>query len=213
MGYGLLMRAKSSLSEQRTFTESARRTQIVAAAIEVIAEQGYASASFARIAKQAGLSSTGMISYHFNGKGDLINEVVAEVLRVISEFMVVRVDAATSFRGRLRAFILSRFELLEEYPKHMRALLAIADAVRLDDPQISGLVPVLDHTMEVQAERLRLGQELGEFRVFEPRAMVLAISGAIDAAVARAVSEPGFDIAACAQEYAELFDLATRSAS
>ena len=34
-------------------------------AITTIAELGYASASFARIAKRAGLSSTGLISYHF----------------------------------------------------------------------------------------------------------------------------------------------------
>jgi AcrR family transcriptional regulator len=33
----------------------------------VIAEDGFAKASFSRIAKHAGLSSTGMISYHFAG--------------------------------------------------------------------------------------------------------------------------------------------------
>jgi TetR/AcrR family fatty acid metabolism transcriptional regulator len=43
----------------RTFTESARRAQIVQAAIETIAEVGYARASYARIAEHAGLSSTG----------------------------------------------------------------------------------------------------------------------------------------------------------
>jgi AcrR family transcriptional regulator len=63
--------------QARTFTESARRAQIVTAAIEVIAEVGYAKASFSRIAKQAALSSTGMISYHFAGKDDLLTACVA----------------------------------------------------------------------------------------------------------------------------------------
>jgi AcrR family transcriptional regulator len=52
----------------RTFTEEARRTQIVTAAIETIAELGYAQTSFTQIAKRAGLSGTSLISYHFTGK-------------------------------------------------------------------------------------------------------------------------------------------------
>jgi AcrR family transcriptional regulator len=56
----------------KTFIGPGRRAQIITAAIEVIAEAGYAKASFSRIAKHAGLSSTGMISYHFAGKEDLL---------------------------------------------------------------------------------------------------------------------------------------------
>ena len=37
------------------------------AAIETIAQAGYRDATFARIAERAGLSSTGLISYHFAG--------------------------------------------------------------------------------------------------------------------------------------------------
>ncbi|MEU6155652.1 TetR family transcriptional regulator [Actinosynnema sp. NPDC047251] len=33
--------------------------------METLAESGYAGASFARIAKRAGLSSPGLLSYHF----------------------------------------------------------------------------------------------------------------------------------------------------
>ena len=54
---------------------AARREQIVAAAIEVIAAAGFAQASFARIAEHAGLSSTRLISYHFAGKADLMATV------------------------------------------------------------------------------------------------------------------------------------------
>ena len=41
-----------------TVTASARRAQIVTAAIDTIAELGYGNASLARIAKRAGISST-----------------------------------------------------------------------------------------------------------------------------------------------------------
>ncbi len=43
---------------------------------------GYGNTSFARIAKAAELSSTGIISYNFAGKDDLMREIVGEVLRV-----------------------------------------------------------------------------------------------------------------------------------
>jgi AcrR family transcriptional regulator len=53
------MLSKSSPSGQqsdRTFTETARRAQIMAAAIDTIAELGYGQASLARIAEAAGTS-------------------------------------------------------------------------------------------------------------------------------------------------------------
>jgi AcrR family transcriptional regulator len=65
--------------EERTFTETARRAQIVQAAIDTIAELGYGRASLARIAERLGISK-GVISYHFAGKDDLIKEVVLEVV-------------------------------------------------------------------------------------------------------------------------------------
>jgi Bacterial regulatory proteins, tetR family len=54
--------AEADSPPERTFIEAARRNQIVAAAIDTIAEVGYARASFARIAARAGISP-GLISY------------------------------------------------------------------------------------------------------------------------------------------------------
>jgi AcrR family transcriptional regulator len=76
----LLVQARSSTRKQkeRTFIETARRAQIVDTAIDLLAEHGYPDTSCAKIAKRAGLSSTGMISYYFAGKDDLIREVIAK---------------------------------------------------------------------------------------------------------------------------------------
>jgi AcrR family transcriptional regulator len=46
----------------------------VRAAIATIADLGYRSAPFAQIAKRAGLSSTGLICYHFDNHDDLIQQ-------------------------------------------------------------------------------------------------------------------------------------------
>src|ERR1700760_5128012 len=90
--------------QARTFTESGRRAQIVTAAIEVIAEIGYARASFTGIAKHAGLSSTGMISYHFAGKDDLLTACVAGIEQVTEAFMQSRIAAADGHVAVLRAY-------------------------------------------------------------------------------------------------------------
>ncbi|MFE0028364.1 TetR/AcrR family transcriptional regulator [Amycolatopsis sp. NPDC059021] len=206
------MPAKSSSDKQggRTFIESARRAQIVDAAIEVIADQGYAGASFAKIAKQAGLSSTGMISYHFKGKDDLIREVVAEVLRVNGEFLLSKMDTETSILGRLRLYITTRVALLDEYPKHQRALQTIVNAVQTEDPELRGLAPAMAAFATEQEKRIRLGQRQGEIRELDPLVLVLAVNGALDQITNRAAVDPDFDTAACARELADLFDRAVR---
>lgn len=209
------MRARISSSEQvgssgRTFTEAGRRAQIVQAAIEVIADLGYPNASFAKIAKQAGLSSTGMISYHFASKDDLIREVAAEVMRVAEADMLPRIAAAAGARGRLRAYIESNLALLEVYPKHLPALVELLTSLKGDDPQLSAFTEITGATNGLQEQRMREAQASGEFREFDARVMVMAIRGAINEVVSRAVREPGLDVAACASELADIFDRATR---
>ncbi|WP_327145070.1 TetR/AcrR family transcriptional regulator [Nocardia sp. NBC_01327] len=209
------MQARNSSAKQegRTFIESARRAQIVDAAVEVIAEQGYANASFAKIAKQAGLSSTGMISYHFKGKDDLIREVIAEFLRLSGEYLTGKMDAENTLAGRLRAFIVARIAMLDEFPKHFVAAGEIINAVRIEDPDLRGLTPVWAATAAMQEQRFREGQQAGEFRDFDPKVMVLALHGAINEATVRASVDPDFDTAACGRELADLFEAATRKAS
>ncbi|MEU9042904.1 MULTISPECIES: TetR/AcrR family transcriptional regulator [unclassified Kitasatospora] len=195
----------------RTFTESGRRAQIVQAAIDVVAELGYAKASFSRIAKQAGLSSTGMISYHFAGKDDLMHEVVAEVTRVSTGFMAPRIGAAEGARARLRAYIESSVELLALWPRHLKALIEVLPNLGGDDPTAADYRASQQLTMEGQEQVIRAAQEAGEFREFDPRLMLVALRGSIDAVVLRWVGDPDFDVAEAGRELADIFDRATRA--
>ncbi|WP_171167816.1 TetR/AcrR family transcriptional regulator [Streptomyces sp. I05A-00742] len=211
------MRAKSSEPKQgtppaadRTFIEAARRAQIVDAAIEVIAEVGYAKASFTKIARQAGLSSTGMISYHFAGKDDLMREVVAEVMRVADAYMRPRIEAHSTASGRLRAHIESNFELLDAYPRHLPAMVEVLTGIRGGSPSAREFTAAMDEMTNTLVDAVRRAQEAGEFGEFDPVTMVLALRGSIDSLVTRAARDPGFDAAAHGRELADLFDRATR---
>ena len=56
-----------------------RRRQIIDAAADVIATEGLPHASLSRIAARAGLSSAGLITYHFGDRRELLLAVAADV--------------------------------------------------------------------------------------------------------------------------------------
>src|SRR5215472_17968185 len=113
----------------RTFTETARRAQIVAAAIDTIAELGYGQASLARIAETAG-TSKGVILYHFGGKDELIREVVAEVVAGGVAYMEPRIDTEPTGAGKLRAYIESNLAFMRENRNHVVAIVEIVLSAR-----------------------------------------------------------------------------------
>ncbi|QMU78073.1 TetR family transcriptional regulator [Streptacidiphilus sp. PB12-B1b] len=214
------MQARNSSGKQSggrrarsSFTETGRRAQIVAATIEVIAEVGYHRATFAKIAERAGLSSTGMISYHFEGRDDLMREVVAEVLRLADGYVRPRIEAHESYAGRLRASIEGNLDLLAEYPNHLAAIAEVLGNLRGGDPGMVAFLDATEATLALQVEQLRKAQRAGEFCEFDPWVMMRAIRAAIDDVVRRAPHDPGLDVRAAGRELADLFDRATRRTS
>jgi AcrR family transcriptional regulator len=117
----------------------------VAAAIEVIAEVGYAKASFSRIAKHAGLSSTGMISYHFAGKDDLLAACVAEIEQVTGAFVQPRIDAAEGHVAQLRAYVEANVALVGEQRAAVRALIDLVKNAGSHSAGVSGRRPTRTH--------------------------------------------------------------------
>lgn len=193
----------------RSVTATARRSQIVAATMETIAELGYAQTSFARIAERAGLSSTRLISYHFAGKRELIEQVVTDVYAEIGEFMTDRLAGRTGGWELLRGYIEGYLEFIAEHRVQMKALLGIFLAGALDyDPESTELV-VLDPIERI----LRHGQESGEFRDFDPRVVAASVRRSVDGIPMLLQAHPDLDLAACASELCTLFDLATRKDS
>jgi AcrR family transcriptional regulator len=186
----------------RTFTENARRAQIVRAAVETIAELGYAKASFARIAERAGLSSTGLISYHFSGKEELMARVVATVHSEIGAFMHAQVSAAPTPTAMLSAYIEGVVAFIAGHRVEMTALLDIFLNFRpergegsYDDGRV--LTPI--------EGILLAGQECGEFRPFDTGVMAMAIQRAVDGLPFALEAQPDLDLDLYARELVALF--------
>ncbi|HXV65060.1 MAG TPA: TetR family transcriptional regulator, partial [Vicinamibacteria bacterium] len=95
-----------------SFIEEARRRQIVETAIQIIASQGFLQASLAEIAKMAGISK-GVISYHFGGKEELVEEILQSLLRKPAEYIKQRVGECENALDKLTAYIEANFEFME----------------------------------------------------------------------------------------------------
>jgi AcrR family transcriptional regulator len=193
-------------------TTAARRAQIVTAAIDTIAERGYNNASFARIAARAGISSTRLISYHFDDKADLVRAVVGSVLAEAADYMGKRMAAAESRSEALTAYIESNLEFVAEHPTAIRAVIEISANARAEDGTSllhTADAPEADDAVSRLATLFREGQAAGEFRAFDPVVVAVTLRAAIDAAA----SQPDLDPHAYAAELVALFTRATRKDS
>jgi AcrR family transcriptional regulator len=202
------MRAKESdPAPGRTFTENARRAQIVRAAIVTIAELGYRNATFAQIARRAGLSSTGLISYHFDGRDELIREVVAEVVGAIGAHLTQRMTGAASAPAALATYIEANVEFTGAHRDEMKALLEIF--LNGGFSYDAGTEQTVLSPIE---EILRAGQETGEFRRFDPKVMATLVQRAVDGLPFLLAADPDLDVPAYGAEVATVFRLATAAA-
>ena len=198
-------------TDKRTFLDEARRAQIVACAIEVIAEKGYANSSLSQIAERAG-TSKGVILYHFAGKDELIEKVVAEVFTVATAQLLPKLQSESTACGQLRAYIEARVGFLTTHLAHMRALMDIWLSYRAPDGGMR-LAGAGEPTLDGIEQLLARGQRDGEFRKFPTRPMAVAIGQAIDGALLQLVAHPDMDLDAFAAELVMIFDLATASSS
>src|SRR5215813_13270450 len=194
----------------RTFTETARRAQIVQAAIDTIADRGYGQASLVRIAETAG-TSKGVIVYHFGGKDELIRELVAEVVARGVAYMEPRIDAEPTGAGKLRAYIESNLAFMRENRNHVVAIVEIVLSARAADGSRLYDFSVQDEGVAALQPLLAYFQGTGEFRTgFDPHVMAMAIRAAINAVPAQLARDPALDIGHHAREIADMFDIATR---
>ncbi|WP_231974105.1 TetR/AcrR family transcriptional regulator [Pseudonocardia sp. HH130630-07] len=188
--------------------EDVRRAQIVESAVDVVAEVGYARASLARIAERAGISSKGVISYHFDGKDELFDQIVAQIYERITEFVVPHLDRETTVVGRLGA----RFRSIATYANAHRAEMVALTEILSHLRDADGRLRYGDAFNEPYYQRLeetfRGGQESGELCSFDPRVMAVTVQAAIDSMIAYADTHPDHDVEAHGAELARTFERA-----
>lgn len=206
---------RSSATGGATFTETARRAQIVECAIETIAELGYGRASVRRIADRVGVAMS-VVLYHFGNKDDLVAAIVAELYRSLIEIMRPVVEAETTAGGRLAAHIRAHVGYIATHRSHQLALTEIASNHRSrSGKRLNEMTPDLDSSQLADLAALdleaifRSGVDTGEFRALSPDSLARAVRGAIGSALLTSTTDPDFDVLSYGEDLVTAFRLAT----
>lgn len=202
-----------SASRQRTFTEEARRVQIIACTIDVLAELGYAQTSFARVAERAGISKS-VISYHFASKDELLEQVVKSVYADGARYIRPRIEGQDSPPTMLATFLRSNLEYIRDDGKDIAAVAEIAVNARTREgsPRFAAGPDGIEQTPNPLQAVLRRGQADGDFADFDTRTMAWTIRTLVDSVPRRHALDPEFDFDACIDELVALVDRATKKA-
>ncbi|WP_407547742.1 TetR/AcrR family transcriptional regulator [Streptomyces sp. Pv4-95] len=201
---------QESPEPERSFIEKARRAQIIDAAIDAIAVRGFAKASMAQIAERAGISK-GVISYHFSGKDELIEQVVEQVYEEISVFVGARLEEQAGAAVWLRVYIESVAEYMHGHRTQLAALGEIFSHFRTADGAPRYGVASSEPLYTALEMVFLKGQEEGEFRTFDVRVMAVSLQAGIDNMFAYWSAHPEHELGSHARELAGIFERATRA--
>ncbi|MFG2888215.1 TetR/AcrR family transcriptional regulator [Streptomyces sp. NPDC048248] len=201
---------QGSPEPERSFIEKARRAQIIDAAVDTIAVRGFAKASLAQIAERAGISK-GVISYHFSGKDELIEQVVEQVYEEIGVFVGARLEEQVGATVWLRVYIESVAEYMHGHRTQLAALGEIFSHFRTADGAPRYGVASSEPLYTALEKVFLKGQEDGEFRTFDVRVMAVSLQAGIDNMFAYWSAHPGHELGSYARELAGIFERATRA--
>lgn len=194
----------------RRLAPQARRAQIIEATIATVAALGYRATTFAKIAERSGLSSTRLISYHFDGRDELMRASVGHVYAALDGHVTARLAEADGPPAELAAYIRAVVTFVDGHRDQMRALASIFVGFR----DASGAGATYDAGTDERVigaveAILRRGQERGEFRAFDPFVMGSLVQRSVDGLPFLLETRPDLDLDAYADELVETFALAT----
>ncbi|MFG2210086.1 TetR/AcrR family transcriptional regulator [Streptomyces sp. NPDC048638] len=182
-----------------TFTEQARRRQLVECTIDLISTRGYPGTSLSAIAERAGLSKAAVL-YHFASKDNLTRAALEQVMAEFGAYVTERLASAEGPRDAVVAYVRAMIGYQQANRRHVRVITEIL----LDDHGGTTLKNPSSHDTngrwQALAALLAEGQEAGVLREFTPQTVALAIGGAIDAVIAHWLVHPDLDLDAATAE-------------
>lgn len=193
--------------KEQTFIEKARRAQIVACAIETIAEIGYAQASIGQIAKRANISK-GVISYHFSSKEELFAQVVVEYYTLCQSVISPQFPENMPAIDMLQHYISTNVKFVDEHRQHVFAVVEIASNERTADGKLRFVADHDGAIFEPIKHILRTGAQQGVFRELSAMAATVTattIRHAIDGFSLELMRNTSLDVEAYSSELIALF--------
>jgi AcrR family transcriptional regulator len=190
-----------------TFTQQARRQQLIDATVATVAELGYARCSLQHIADAAGITKAAVI-YHFPSRSALVRAAYEQVIAELVEHVGARVEAAGSPAAAVDAYVAAMIEHLAGRPAHIRMITEALDgdgtdiADRADRPaRWRPLADLVDAAIAA-----------GEFRAdLDARSAAIVLGGGIDHLLVEFLGDAGFDPVVGGETLREVFLRGARS--
>lgn len=192
-----------------TFTEQARRAQLVEVTIRLIAEHGYAGCSLQRIAESAGITKAAVI-YHFATKRAVIRAAYDEVIAGLAAHVGALIEQAATPAGRVDAYVRGLVGYMGAHPDHVRVIVEA-----LDDDHDTGITdrPTSPERWRPLAELIDAAKAAGELRAdLDARTTAIMVGGAIDAVVAEFLADRSFDLGEAADAVVDMLHRTARPA-
>jgi AcrR family transcriptional regulator len=162
-------------------TADQRRKQMLQAALEVIAERGYADTRIADVAERAG-TSPALVIYYFKTKDQLLTEAIRFAEDSWYETGTSRMAGIDTAAGRLEELVAMSCLPEADTEPHDSWLVWLdvwAQAVR--HPEVGGVRQKFDERWRETISSLVLeGQEAGEFGPVDPAEFAVTLSALLD---------------------------------
>ncbi|MFC0623481.1 TetR/AcrR family transcriptional regulator [Kribbella deserti] len=167
-----------------TITEQARRAQLIAVTVDLVAEVGYAGASLAKIAERADLTKAAVL-YYYPSKNALVETARDEVLGALITAVGAAVDA-TRPEDWPAAYVRSMIGHLRDNPRHTRMI--VEAAIHTGEP--ADPASRWRALADLLAAARRARGLTGDVAL---RSAAIVIGGAIDGIVSEHMNDPDYD--------------------
>lgn len=182
-------RVSGKKQKSTTFIEEARRKQILDASVALFSKSGFDQTSLAEIAEMVGISK-GVISYHFDGKRDLGEEVIRHGIRQFGQYVQSRVSKQDSGKQKLLEFVSASFDYIEEHPD---SYLVYTDTLRCFGTREEKGAMVAwanERTREILTQIIKEGQSDGSIGKVPIANLADIVQGVIDGLMEQVAVQP-----------------------
>jgi len=190
-----------------TFIEEARRRQILDASMQLFAQNGFDQTSLAEIADAVGVSK-GVISYHFDGKRDLGEEVIRRSLREYGSYVQERIARKPGGRDKLLEFVDACLDFIAENVDFYMVYLDVQGCFGTAEEKRSMLEFVNSRTRELLTEIIEQAKSEGAIRKrVSTRNLADVVQAMVDGIQSQIAAEPdGIDVSGCRRIFRDMIE-------
>jgi len=180
---------KKQADHKPTFTELARRKQILDVSSKLFMSNGFKNTSLDDIAREVGVSR-GVIFYYFDGKREIGEQTIWEALRQYGKFVQDRVSKRRTSKNQLLEFIDACLDYQHEHRELYLLTVDLVGSFGDTHDRFKLTVFVNRRTREWLVDIIKEGQKKGEIGKVPARVLADVIQGFVDGLMEMTAMEP-----------------------